>query len=218
MKDSIECAALTESLLSAIRLQRHLAARIFISTQEPTISPKLLDLCSVTIVHRFTSPDWLNTLKSHLAGASKLTGAMLRDEISESDADEVPKSVVGATGNAEALAADIFARIVSLRTGEALLFAPNAAVGVRAAKTPPVLGSVTNRTVSGFADDSSESDADESLESDESDESDGDSLGSSRGTSVVSPSDEVIRLASGVLKICVRHRVTDDGGKSILSG
>ena len=62
--------ALTESLLSVIRQQRHLATRIIIATQEPTISSSLLDLCSTTIVHRFTSPAWLEALEGHLAGLS----------------------------------------------------------------------------------------------------------------------------------------------------
>lgn len=61
MNDSGDSSALTDNLLETIRLQRHLAVRIIISTQEPTISPKLLDLCSITIVHRFTSPEWLRT-------------------------------------------------------------------------------------------------------------------------------------------------------------
>lgn len=61
---------LTESLLSVIRQQRHLASRIIIATQEPTISPALLDLCSMTIVHGFTSPAWLKSLENHLAGVS----------------------------------------------------------------------------------------------------------------------------------------------------
>jgi hypothetical protein len=56
MNESGEASALTEQLLATIRLQRHLGARVIISTQEPTVSPRLLDLCSVTIVHRFTSP------------------------------------------------------------------------------------------------------------------------------------------------------------------
>lgn len=68
MTNSAECQALTEPLLATIRLQRHLGARVIIPTQEPTISPKLLDLCSVTIVHRFTSPDRLTALGRHLAG------------------------------------------------------------------------------------------------------------------------------------------------------
>jgi hypothetical protein len=70
MTDSAECQALTESLTSTIRLQRHIATRVVISTQKPTISPRLLDLCSVTIVHRITSPDWMKALQRHLAGAS----------------------------------------------------------------------------------------------------------------------------------------------------
>ncbi|PHH60585.1 hypothetical protein CDD81_1441 [Ophiocordyceps australis] len=49
MTDTAECETLTKSLLETIRLQRHLGTRVAISTQEPTISPKLLDLCSVTI-------------------------------------------------------------------------------------------------------------------------------------------------------------------------
>ena len=59
----------TQSLLTVIREQRHKGARVIIATQEPTISPKLLDLCSMTFVHRFTSPEWLETLKKHLAAA-----------------------------------------------------------------------------------------------------------------------------------------------------
>ena len=59
MSDETTASAFTDSLLSVIRLQRHLATRVIIATQEPTISPKLLDLCSMTIVHRFTSPAWL---------------------------------------------------------------------------------------------------------------------------------------------------------------
>ncbi|KAI3320368.1 hypothetical protein HD806DRAFT_538208 [Xylariaceae sp. AK1471] len=70
MSDSAECQVLTNSLLSTIRLQRHLSTRVVISTQEPTIPPRLLDLCSIAIVHRFTSPDWLRVLRSHLAGIS----------------------------------------------------------------------------------------------------------------------------------------------------
>ncbi|KAL2043063.1 hypothetical protein N7G274_004122 [Stereocaulon virgatum] len=92
----------TESLLSVIRQQRHLATRIIIATQEPTISPALLDLSSMTIVHRFTSPSWLAALKSHLAGVS------VEGEASKRDVGE------------------IFRQIVNLEAGEALLFSPSA--------------------------------------------------------------------------------------------
>ncbi|EIN14675.1 hypothetical protein PUNSTDRAFT_140908 [Punctularia strigosozonata HHB-11173 SS5] len=86
---------LTESLLSVIRQQRHLATRVVVSTQEPTVVPsKFLDLCSFIIAHRFSSPTWLTHLLKHVAaGASNGDGW--------------------------------FSKIVSLRTGEALLFAPS---------------------------------------------------------------------------------------------
>ena len=70
MRESPAAQKLTESLITAVRLQRHLACRVIIATQEPTISPRLLDLCSFTLVHRFTSPDWLKVLRNHLAAAS----------------------------------------------------------------------------------------------------------------------------------------------------
>ncbi|KAM0701544.1 hypothetical protein Q7P35_006793 [Cladosporium inversicolor] len=63
----------TSSLLTTIREQRHNAARVIIATQEPTISEKLLDLCSVSIVHRFNSPAWFTAICGHLGGASNLT-------------------------------------------------------------------------------------------------------------------------------------------------
>jgi hypothetical protein len=57
----------TESLLQLIRQQRHYGARIIISTQEPTIDPRLMDLCSITLIHRFTSPEWFKILKRHVS-------------------------------------------------------------------------------------------------------------------------------------------------------
>lgn len=111
MNSASEASALTNTLLSSIRLQRHLGTRVFISTQEPTISPKLLDLCSFTIVHRFSSPDWLRCLKSHLAAL---------DIDVEDDSVQTQKSKIN----------NIFNQIVKLRVGEALLFAPSATIGV----------------------------------------------------------------------------------------
>lgn len=93
---------MTEDLLSIIRQQRHLGTRVLIATQEPTLSPKLIDLVNATFVHRFLSPSWYKVLEQHLAGASK-DG---RDEGS------------------------LFNKIMSLRTGEALLFCPTAQLDV----------------------------------------------------------------------------------------
>ncbi|GJE88159.1 hypothetical protein PsYK624_042420 [Phanerochaete sordida] len=88
-------ARLTESLLSVIRQQRHLATRVVVSTQEPTVvPPKFLDLCSFIIAHRFSSPKWLRLLTEHISMAGE-------------GFDE------------------LFSRIASLGTGQAILFAPN---------------------------------------------------------------------------------------------
>lgn len=102
MSESHAASIFTESLLTIIRQQRHLATRVIVATQEPTISPKLLDLSSMTIVHRFTSPSWLQALKSHLAGISD------NEESSQRDVSE------------------IFKEIVNLEAGQALLFSPSA--------------------------------------------------------------------------------------------
>ncbi|OHE91724.1 hypothetical protein CORC01_12951 [Colletotrichum orchidophilum] len=108
-----ESQVLTDSLLQAVRLQRHLGVRMFISTQEPTISPKLLELCTVTIVHRFSSPDWLRTLRRHLANE---------------DATPVDEANSATPGETRAVT-DLFPRITALRTGHSLVFAPSALIG-----------------------------------------------------------------------------------------
>ena len=89
--------ALTESLLTVIRQQRHYGARVIISTQEPTISPRLMDLCPVIIIHRFSSPEWFDVVRKH---------------VSIADTDKASLE-------------ELFGRIVDLRVGEALLFAPS---------------------------------------------------------------------------------------------
>ncbi|KAK0655120.1 hypothetical protein B0T16DRAFT_319737 [Cercophora newfieldiana] len=138
MNDSPECQTLTEALLATIRLQRHLGARIVISTQEPTISPKLLDLCSVTVVHRFTSPDWLNALRKHLAGVS--SGARLLEQAQRLQVGHVDEAEIDGIGSLSLGDGDpgmeLFSRIVALRVGEALLFAPSAVVGVQKKEGP----------------------------------------------------------------------------------
>ncbi|KII95334.1 hypothetical protein PLICRDRAFT_169998 [Plicaturopsis crispa FD-325 SS-3] len=48
--------------------KRHLAMRVIISTREPTvIPPVLLDLCTVAILHRFSSPAWWDHLSKHVS-------------------------------------------------------------------------------------------------------------------------------------------------------
>ena len=119
-------SSFTESLLSVIRQQRHLATRVIIATQEPTISPKLLDLCSMTIVHRFTSPSWLQALKTHLAGVSVFDDDETRD------------------------LKQIFKKIVNLEAGEALLFSPSMMLNVSDSGTPGAIVLHTEKLGMGY--------------------------------------------------------------------
>ncbi|CAN8099582.1 unnamed protein product [Discula destructiva] len=141
MNESAEAGTLTDQLLSTIRLQRHLGARVVISTQEPTISPNLLDLCSVTIVHRFTSPAWLQALQRHLAGVSAVSRLLASVESGangETDRLSHGMEALGMEDSGQGSAMAVFAQIVRLRVGEALLFAPSAVLevdeGLRARK------------------------------------------------------------------------------------
>ncbi|KAH9951839.1 hypothetical protein B0H21DRAFT_818261 [Amylocystis lapponica] len=61
-------SGLTKALLSLIRQQRHMAMRVVISTQEPTVVPAvLLDLCGIVILHRFSSPSWWDHVARHVS-------------------------------------------------------------------------------------------------------------------------------------------------------
>ncbi|KAK6968900.1 p-loop containing nucleoside triphosphate hydrolase protein [Favolaschia claudopus] len=99
-------ARLTQSLSNIIRLQRHLGIRVVVATQEPTVVPEtILDLSSIIICHRFSSPAWCTYLARHVA-------------CSKDGADS-------------GLAATWFERVMSLRTGHALLFCPAAVMEVK---------------------------------------------------------------------------------------
>ena len=93
-------------LLTTIREQRHNVALVIIATQEPSISGRLLDLCSVSIVHRFTSPTWFAAIRDHLGGASKMV------KPGEDEEKDVSR-------------ADLFRNILALEVGESLVFSPN---------------------------------------------------------------------------------------------
>ncbi|KAH0833607.1 hypothetical protein FOPE_03355 [Fonsecaea pedrosoi] len=101
--------AFSEDLVQIIRQQRHLATRVVIATQEPTISPKLLDLCNVAVVHQFQSPDWYKVLKKHLAGLARSKNASDGGRGGNNDKDD-----------------GVFKTIVQLGQGEALVFCPKA--------------------------------------------------------------------------------------------
>ncbi|RYP74273.1 hypothetical protein DL771_003094 [Monosporascus sp. 5C6A] len=163
MNESAEAGTLTEQLLSTIRLQRHLGVRVVISTQEPTVSSKLLDLCSMTIVHRFTSPDWLHALQRHLAGISVVSRLREKTDGMDDEAGRLSDTFKELSIKDTDPATAMFAHIVQLKVGEALVFAPSAVLGI---------------------DDSR----------------------------------NVKRLSYGVLKVRIRNRVTEDGGRSVMAG
>jgi len=61
-------AGLTEALLSLSRQMRHHGMRVIISSQEPTVVPPvLLDLCSVALMHRFSSRTWWEHVSKHFS-------------------------------------------------------------------------------------------------------------------------------------------------------
>ena len=70
--------SLNETLLQTIRLQRHYGARVVISTQEPTLLTDLIALCSVTVIHRFSSPEWLSAIRRHIPTATKDRESLMR--------------------------------------------------------------------------------------------------------------------------------------------
>lgn len=107
MAQSTAADIFTKSLLSTVRLQRHLGVRTIISTQEPTIAPSLIDLCSMTLVHRFISPAWMSSLQSHIAGLSTL------GKVSDAEVQE------------------LFREIADLKVGESLLFPPSAMMSLK---------------------------------------------------------------------------------------
>ena len=96
-----EAEKLVGKLEAIVCQQRHLGTRIFVATQEPTLDPRLLDLCTVKIIHRFDSKAWYQVLRQHFAG----TGP---------GGDDDP----------------VFNQIIGLRTGHALLFASTAMLHV----------------------------------------------------------------------------------------
>jgi DNA helicase HerA-like ATPase len=71
--------SLNESLLDTVRLQRHYGARVIISTQEPTLLTDLIALCSITIIHRFSSPEWFKAIERHVPATAKGRGLVMEE-------------------------------------------------------------------------------------------------------------------------------------------
>ncbi|KAF2795977.1 hypothetical protein K505DRAFT_381501 [Melanomma pulvis-pyrius CBS 109.77] len=121
-EESSAAKQFTNRLLKTIREQRHQATRVVVATQEPTINTALLDLCSVTMVHRCTSPAWFAVLKKHIAGMFLNGNSMSSEGSGGEEGDEIGKK-----GKVDK---ELFQQIVQLKLGESLLFCPTAAVAV----------------------------------------------------------------------------------------
>lgn len=102
MTDTSAFNALTDSLHDVISQQRHYGVRVIIFTQEPTISPRLIDLCSMAVIHCLSSSEWFSVLRRHIS-------------IFDNSNDEK--------------AAKLFQKIVSLKIDEAHNFASSTIVG-----------------------------------------------------------------------------------------
>ncbi|KAK6375639.1 hypothetical protein LTR64_003767 [Lithohypha guttulata] len=110
LRSSTEAQKLTSDLISIVRQQRHLGSRVIVATQEPTVSGELLALCNASIVHRFTSPKWYNTLRQHLVAAYGR-----KDDQS------------------------LFREIAGLDTGQAIVFCPTAILDVELETGKPTM-------------------------------------------------------------------------------
>jgi hypothetical protein len=191
MTGNASAAKFTEALLSTIRLQRHIGVRVVISTQEPTISGKLLDLCTSILIHKFHSPEWLSFLKSHLAGAGH------EDRVK------------------------LMARIVELDSGEAFLFSPSSITTPHDGEGSGLTDGINGLAIKsdGIKSEELENVAyvrDEGyLDIEREDEMEN---GMENGKSSLSNGKVRLRkFGLRYMKVKIRKRVTADGGKSVLA-
>ncbi|KAJ5347288.1 hypothetical protein MYU51_004293 [Penicillium brevicompactum] len=183
---SPEALELTETLLSVVRQQRHLGSRVLIATQEPTLAPSLLELCNVTIIHRFSSPAWYKTIKSHIAGAA---------ENAHHELGCGPRD-------------DVFHKIIRLATGEALVFCPTALLGV-----DKIEDDVNDKSSN---DSFQELTLKARLNKSDTPSNAGSLGSTGKSTSPIIPSRRAIQLGPAHAHIRVRQRITVDGGRSVL--
>jgi hypothetical protein len=102
MTESPSAKELVETFLSIIQQQRHFGVRTVICTQEPTVSPKLIELSSIIVIHQFTSPEWYKVIQKH-----------------------VPMDIREVGSNKDSIQSSL-RQIASLQTGDAIIFAPSA--------------------------------------------------------------------------------------------
>ena len=65
--ESRQSRGLSAAIVDCVRLMRHDGMRVVVSTQSPlSLAPELLELCSVALLHRFYSRDWLDFMSKKL--------------------------------------------------------------------------------------------------------------------------------------------------------
>lgn len=101
----MEAGKLTDQLVSVMSKQQQLGIHTIVTTQEPTLDRRLLNLFDVKIVHRFNSPVGTRLLQDHL------------------------------TGPAVSPEQDLFRDAVCLQTDQALIFCPTARIHLQESTT-----------------------------------------------------------------------------------
>jgi len=118
-----------QGLEKTIREQRHKGTRIIVATQEPTIGTEFLDLCDMTIAHRFTSPEWFRILQNKVGGASK-DAQMRRKKALAALTNQDDNSNSMQQDDDQALMS-LLDEIMTLKVGESLLFSSTAMLDVK---------------------------------------------------------------------------------------
>jgi hypothetical protein len=129
MTESDEAKALTELLLGTIRLQRHLGARVFISGTKDIskVAGSLLGYhrppVHITRLASFAeaTPGW------RILTSKTVERATRTDSTDEKD---VLQGLKALSLDADKPILSLFSKILALRVGEALVFAPSAKIGV----------------------------------------------------------------------------------------
>jgi hypothetical protein len=149
-----------------------------------------MDLCDVSIIHRFRSPTWFSAIKDHLAGL-------------------VWSGSVGGSGNGK----EVFERIVSLKDGEALVFANGAVLDLDE-------GSAKEDSDGSNSFYSASEEGDGGADLDDEDDTLAESMAElgfddeQRLQKQVNALSKVQPLNTKYIKVQIRQRLTTDGGKS----
>ncbi|KAK6534627.1 hypothetical protein TWF281_005934 [Arthrobotrys megalospora] len=99
-----------KSIIANIRVQRHIGVRTIISTQDPLIHPELLELSSMVILHRFSSPRWFGALEKYIG--------------LENEAQDAEFHGGRENGEAQKEGKEMLKNIGDLDTGEAYIHCP----------------------------------------------------------------------------------------------